>query len=115
MNVYGLNNTVHGGTGNDTVNLFSYGDTVGSSAGSDLIHMIGGGATFEAGHNGYADTVVGFLEGSDTIALTGGDNAGDLVATQQQQNGGQDTLIALSDGSTILLKGIAHVDQGFFS
>jgi hypothetical protein len=30
-------------------------------------------------------------------------------------NHGQDTLITLNDGSTILLKGVNHIDHSFFN
>lgn len=37
------------------------------------------------------------------------------VANAVSQNSGQDTLITLQDSSTMLLKGIAHIDPSFFS
>jgi hypothetical protein len=37
------------------------------------------------------------------------------VATTASANSGQDTLITLSDNSTILLKGVTTVNSGFFS
>jgi len=64
----------------------------------------------------YADTVVGFSQGlGDTIKLTGGDTSAYALAHSTQVNGGADTLITLNDGSTILLKGVSHIDGSFFS
>jgi hypothetical protein len=69
------------------------------------------------GPNAYADTVVGFSQSAgDRIDLTGsGNTVSGAVASQTQVNGGQDTLITLTDSSTILLKGITHIDSSFFS
>jgi hypothetical protein len=37
------------------------------------------------------------------------------LAHATQVNGGQDTLMVLNDGSTILLKGVSQIDGSFFS
>lgn len=64
----------------------------------------------------YNDTVVGFDQTiGDRIQLAGNDTADYALAHAAQTNGGQDTLIALNDGSSILLKGITHIDNSFFS
>ena len=66
--------------------------------------------------NTYSDTVVGFNQAAgDRIHLTGTDTTAFAIAHTTQVNGGQDTLIALNDASTILLKGVTHIDAGFFS
>jgi len=113
--VYGSGNNIVGGSGNDTITLYGSSNVVSSGGGNELINFVGGGDKLLDDDSHFADTVVGFVEGSDQIQLSGGDTAASAVASQQQVNSGQDTLITLSDGSTILLKGIAHVDQGFFS
>ena len=72
--------------------------------------------TFADGPNTYSDTVTGFSQASgDTIHLTGSDTPAYAVANATPQNGGADTLITLNDGSTILLKGVSHIDSSFFS
>jgi hypothetical protein len=76
--------------------------------------------TLAYGPNKYTDTVVGFnASAGDTIHLNSTDgglaNINAIVGTQVSENGGLDTLITLADGSTILLKGVAHVDSSFFS
>jgi hypothetical protein len=59
----------------------------------------------------YSDTIVGFDEAAgDHIHLEGGHT----VASSQLVNG-TDTLIKLSDGSTILLKWVSHVDNSIFN
>jgi hypothetical protein len=60
----------------------------------------------------YSDTIIGFAQANgDRIHLA----AGDTVASSTLVNGGQDTLITLSNSSTILLKGVANLDPSFFS
>jgi len=59
--------------------------------------------------------VIGFSDAAgDRIHLTT-DTISDALAHSTQVNGGADTLISLSDSSTILLKGITHIDSGFFA
>jgi Ca2+-binding RTX toxin-like protein len=108
------------GTGSDTVNLTGASDTVtsGASAGSNqgVVNLFGTGTTLADGGNKFADTVVGFDQaGGDRIHLTGTDTAAFAVANSTQVNSGADTLITLNDGSTILLKGVTHIDSTFFS
>ena len=63
----------------------------------------------------FTDTVVGFDQAAgDRIHLTS-DTVANAVAHSAQVNAGADTLITLSDGSTILLKGVTHIDSSFFS
>jgi hypothetical protein len=91
----------------------------GASAGpgqNALINLTGGNMTIVDGPNTYSDTVVGFDQSAgDAIQLTGTDTSVYAVAHQTPENGGQDTLITLNDGSTILLKGVSHIDSTFFS
>jgi hypothetical protein len=89
----------------------------GSNAGANhaRINLSGTNMTVVDGPNRYADTVVGFDQGSgDRLHLTT-DTVANAVAHSTAVNGGQDTLITLSDGSTLLLKGITHIDNTFFS
>ncbi len=96
------------------------GDTVvaGSAAGTNqdtVTFLYGGNHLFVDGGNQFADTVIGFSQAAgDRIHLTS-DTVANALANSTQVNGGQDTLITLSDGSTILLKGVTHVDNTFFS
>jgi hypothetical protein len=47
----------------------------------------------------------------DAIKLSG---IGRTVVCSTPVNGGLDTLIRLSSGSTILLKGVSHIDNSIF-
>ena len=81
-----------------------------------LINLSGGYDTLVDGGNEFHDTVTGFSAAQgDTIHLTGGDTVSYALAHSQQVNSGADALIALNDGSTILLKGITHITAGLFS
>jgi Ca2+-binding RTX toxin-like protein len=121
ISVTGTFDVINTGTGSDTVNVTGSNDTVmsGASAGAGqnaLINLTGGNMTIVDGPNTYSDTVVGFDQAAgDTIHLTGTDTSVYAVANQTPENGGQDTLITLNDGSTILLKGVSHIDSTFFS
>jgi hypothetical protein len=80
-----------------------------------LIEAAGSPFTFNDSSNLYADTVIGFDQGAgDRIHLTT-DTVWDALANSQLVNGGQDTLITLSDHSTILLKGVNSINSNFFS
>ena len=111
--------SINQGTGSDTVNVYrqrGYGDR-GLSAGTNqgLVTFSGTNMTLADGGNKFADTVVGFDQAAgDRIHLTT-DTVADAVAHSTQVNGGADTMITLSDGSTILLKGVSHIDPSFFS
>ena len=84
-----------------------------SSQGS--VTFTGSNMTLADGGNKFADTVVGFDQSvGDRIHLTS-DSVANAVAHSTQVNGGADTLITLGDGSTILLKGVSHIDSSFFS
>jgi hypothetical protein len=110
----GTGDTVNGGSGPLNVTLGGSGDTVNAGAGNLNVNM-GGGANLQFNDDSsaiYNDTVVGFSQPSgDRIHLTGTDT----VATTTLVNSGQDTLITLSDSSTILLKGVTSVDNSFFN
>jgi hypothetical protein len=119
INVSGSSDLINLGTGSDTVNVAGAGDTVtsGVNPGGNqaLINLAGSNVTLAEGPNKYADTVVGFDQAAgDRIHLTT-ETVTNAVANSTQVNGGLDTLITLSDGSTILLKGISHIDSTFFS
>ena len=115
----GFDNQIDPGRGNDVIFASGSFDTVmsGSSAGSNAaqINLSGSNQTLGDGPNQYADTVVGFDQAAgDRIRLTT-DTVTNAVAHSVQVNGGQDTLVTLSDNSTILLKGVTHIDGSFFS
>ncbi len=113
IGVIGNNSSISGGAGNDTVYASGTGDTVGGGAGSTFIAWSGTNHTLLDNNSVYNDTVVGFDNAAgDTIKISG---TGHTVASTASQNGGQDTLITLSDNSTILLKGVTTVNNGFFS
>ena len=109
------------GSGQDTLSLSGDNDTLSAGAQGDglnqaLISVQGNWFTFVDGAAMYADTVVGFDQAlGDSIHLTGNDTQSYALAHTTQVNGGQDTLLSLNDGSTILLKGVGHIDGSFFS
>jgi hypothetical protein len=112
INVHSAHNEIFGGSGNDTINIYGDGNIV--HAGShDLIQLLGSGTTIVDTAQAYHDTVVGFTEGTDHVHLT--TDTPEHAVSSQQVNGGRDTLITLTDGSTILFKGVSHLDSGFFS
>jgi hypothetical protein len=85
------------------------------AAGAKTITVGGTEFQFNDGPHTYHDTVVGFDQAAgDRIHLTT-DSASDALACSKQVNGGHDTLITLQDGSTILLKGVSHIDHGVFN
>lgn len=135
ISVFGNDDIVSGGTGADTISVTGSFDTVAPGSGpaevsitgsndtvqagahgnttAALVNLTGGTMTFADGPNTYSDTVTGFSESSgDTIKLSGTDHT---VALSSQVNGGADTLITLSTGSAILLKGVSHIAGSIFS
>jgi hypothetical protein len=88
---------------------------IGGGSGQALIGLGAGPETFNDGSSVYADTVTGFVQSAgDRIHLTT-DTVSNALAHSTAVNSGQDTLISLSDGSTILLKGITSINSSFFS
>jgi hypothetical protein len=82
--------------------------------GNNTIYLGGGHNTLLDASGRHHDTVVGFSQANgDRIETT--DNVTDVLASQTQVNFGLDTQITLSDGSTITLKYVSHVDAGFFT
>jgi Ca2+-binding RTX toxin-like protein len=115
IGAYANNVLVTGGTGPSTVYLTGTNDTVTAGSGNMTINALNSPFQFNDSSNVYADTVVGFNQGSgDRIHLTT-DTVSDALANSQLVNGGQDTLITLSDHSTILLKGITSINSNFFN
>jgi hypothetical protein len=112
IEVHGNSGQVIGGSGNDTIEVFGDGATIYAGT-HDLIQLLGKGTTIVDTPQVYHDTVVGFTEGSDHVQLTT-DTPAHAVSSQQVNNG-KDTLITLADGSTILFKGVNHIDSGFFA
>lgn len=103
----GRSGTVLVGGTHDTVNA-------GASPSGDFDTVTFSYGSQQLSDNGqvFADTVVGFDQAAgDRIHLAPHDHVSSTTAV----NGGHDTLITLSDASTILLKGITHVDHSFFS
>jgi hypothetical protein len=138
MRSFGDRNTIGGSQGNDTILVFGDHSQVDAGDGLSDIRIAGGHDTVEAGSqrganlasltvvgaahfrfndgpHTYHDSVVGFDQAAgDRIHLTT-DSVSDALAHSKQVNGGHDTLITLQDGSTILLKGVSHIDHGFFN
>jgi len=111
----GFNQIVFVGSGNDTVNLTGSDGLVFAGTGNALVNLGGINQTFVDQPGTYQDTVVGFDKaGGDRIHLTT-DTVSNAVANATPANGGADTQITLSDGSTILLKGVTHINGSFFS
>lgn len=109
------------GSGQDTISLSGNNDTLaagaqGSGLNQALVSVQGNWFTFVDGPAAYADTIVGFDQAlGDSIHLTGDDTQSYALAHATQVNVGQDTLMVLNDGSTILLKGVSQIDGSFFS
>jgi hypothetical protein len=120
INVSGPDNLIRAGTGADIITIIGTNDTVtsGVAAGANQDQIDFSGSTTALlldGPNAYSDTVGGFSQADgDRIHLTT-DTVADALAHSTQVNGGQDTLITLSDTSTILLKGVSAIDTSFFS
>jgi hypothetical protein len=128
----GDNISLGSSTGNDTVNAIAghegvtlggghsilFGgasDTITAGAGPADIILSGGNETFNDTASVYHDTLTGFSQpGGDRIHLTT-DTVANALAHSTLVNGGTDTLITLSDTSTILLKGITTLNATFFS
>ena len=105
---------ITGGAGPGTLTVTGTGDTVTAGSGNLNIAAEGPNFTFNDSAQLYADTITGFSQAAgDRIHLTT-DTAANAVANAQLVDGGQDTLITLSDHSTILLKGVNHIDSSFF-
>jgi hypothetical protein len=103
------------GSGNGTV----YGgasDTVGAGTRTGTINFLSAANELFLDQTGvYADTIYNFAQpNGDRIHLTT-DTVSNALAHSQQVNGGADTLITLSDSSTILLKGVSSINSSFFS
>jgi hypothetical protein len=96
---------------NDTV----YAGVQGNGANRVPISTQGNWFTFVDGTGAqYADTVVGFDQARGySIHLTANDTQTYALGHATQVNGGQDTLLDLNDGSTILPKGVSHIDGNF--
>ncbi|HEX3882036.1 MAG TPA: calcium-binding protein [Stellaceae bacterium] len=112
--VYGNTNNVLEGTANNAVTVNGSGNTVtaGSATGTnqDTVNFTGSTDSFVDGGKLFNDTVIGFDHASgDTIHLTSPDTVSTAVVT------GSDTLLTLSDSSTILLKGVTNYSGGFLS
>jgi Ca2+-binding RTX toxin-like protein len=137
INVLGNANTVRGGIGEETINVLGNDNLIIPGAGISDIEITGKGDSVDAGNHAfiseaqitvgggdfrfndgsqtYFDTIVGFDQhAGDRIHLTT-ESVHDALAHSKQVNGGHDTLITLNDGSTILLKGVSHINSSFFT
>ncbi|HTZ37447.1 MAG TPA: hypothetical protein VMB84_15555, partial [Stellaceae bacterium] len=107
-------------SGSQRLNILGDNDTVraGYRAGTSdtRVDFSGGSADYlTAGPGNFADTVVGFDQsGGDRIRLTT-ERVATALAHSKLVDGGEDSRITLSDGSTILLKGITQLDSSFFA
>jgi hypothetical protein len=79
-------------------------DTIGAGTGTGFADFLSAADELFLDQTGvYADTIANFSQpNGDRIHLTT-DTVSDALAHSQQVNGGADTLITLSDNSTILL------------
>ena len=108
------NQVITAGSGNETI-WGGAGDAIGGGSGQALIGLGAGPELFVDGSSVYTDTVSGFVQSAgDRIHLTT-DTVSDALAHSTQVNGGQSTLISFSDGSSILLQGVSHIDPSFFT
>jgi len=123
----------HGGM----VNFLGSGDRIVASAGTGHFALIGADDTvaagfvsgnsddriimgeqnvFSEGSGSFADTVVGFDQAAgDRIHLTNETIHQVVAHGSWLVHGGQDAMIALNDGSTILLKGVTDLNASFFT
>ena len=102
------------GAGSNLINNRPLSNLVMTGAGSNLIDL-GPNQTLQDGPAIYTDTVVGFdATAGDRIGLTT-DTVANALAHTAQTNAGQDTMITLADTSTILLKGVNHIDTTAFA
>jgi hypothetical protein len=106
---------VTAGSGDDFIGVLGNDDIIDGGGGNNVIFLEAGNATLVDGIAVHHDTVIGFdpLNG-DTIDLTT-DAPTHALAHSTLINGGQDTQIALSDGSSIVLRGISSIDASFFN
>ena len=133
---YGDHNTIGGGIGDETIRVLGDDNEVQPDTGLSQVSLLGQGDTLDAGNSGfsvaqitvsggnfqfndgsqnYSDTIVGFdRSAGDRIHLTT-ESISDALSHSVQVNQGNDTLITLNDGSTILLKGVNHIDHSFFN
>ena len=95
-----------GGLGVDTLTGGLGVDTLTGGLGNDLLTGGDGNDIFSynfAQNEGH-DTIVDFSDGADKISINGGTIAGVTIAAGADAG---DTLITLSSGTTITLKGVA--------
>jgi hypothetical protein len=129
---YGGYDTIGGGgLGLDMFNALADGSNPMSASGSsDTVGGVGGApgsgntppaspseTTIGAGSGPASDndTVVGFSVVGGFPQPNGNDAAPPTVASSQLVNGAQDTLITMSDGSTLLIKGIGTMGWNPFA
>jgi hypothetical protein len=110
----GRGGTVETGFGDSTV-FALFGDDTVTGNGNNTIYLGGGNNTLLDASGRHHDTVTGFSAANgDRIHLTT-DSVANVLASATQVNFGLDTQITLSDGSTITLKFVSHIDPGFFA
>ena len=108
--------TLTGDSGNDQLIGSAFADTLIGAAGNDLLT---GGAgndifSYDLAQNEGSDTIVDFSDAADKINITGGTYA-DLTIAAGADVG--DTLVTLSSGTTITLKGVsaANINENDFT
>jgi hypothetical protein len=91
-------------------------DTIGAGTGTGFADFLSAANELFLDQTGvYADTIANFSKpNGDRTHLTT-DTVSDALAHSQRVNGGADTLITLSDNSTVFLKGVSSINSSFFS
>lgn len=74
-----------------------------------------GGLLFDDSGSSLPDTVVGFTEGSDFLALAGQDTASITTVLLNANITSAGTTLIYPDGSAVYLLGVSHIDNGIFS
>jgi len=105
---------LRGGKGDDWLGGGEGNDTFDGGRGSDF--MVGGGGAdvfvfSDKGHRSRADTVADFEVGTDHLELGRGVGISSVRQRDVNEDGVQDTVIALKGGGTISLLGVHDVDN----
>ncbi|HVQ67795.1 MAG TPA: calcium-binding protein, partial [Bradyrhizobium sp.] len=96
-----------GTSGNDTISGTSGNDTIFGGAGNDTLSGGSGSDTFVFRANLGQDTVTDFTAGSDVLEFQNGLFADAAAVLAAATTSGNDTLITIDAGNTILLKNVA--------
>jgi Ca2+-binding RTX toxin-like protein len=96
-----------GTSGNDTISGTSGNDTIFGGAGNDTMSGGAGNDTFVFRANLGQDTVTDFVAGSDVLEFRDGLFADASAVLAAATASGNDTLITIDAGNTVLLKNVA--------